>query len=71
MIRRYLNYRWPCALIMAFLAYSTLVFGEDLAAIQKHGVLRHLGIPDACFVTGGGDGLNNALTRLDSKSTGL
>jgi len=37
--------------------------GGDLEAVRQRGVLRHLGIPYANFVTGGGDGLDVELAR--------
>lgn len=36
----------------------------DLAALQQRGVLRHLGIPYANFITGGSDGLDVELMKL-------
>lgn len=41
---------------------------RDLADIKKDGVLRHLGIPYANFVTGSGDGMDVELMRLFAKS---
>jgi hypothetical protein len=32
--------------------------GGDLEAVRRRGVLHHLGVPHANFVTGGGDGLD-------------
>jgi ABC-type amino acid transport substrate-binding protein len=40
------------------------VWAGDLAALQKRGVLRHLGIPYANFITGSSDGLDVELMRL-------
>jgi len=45
--------------------------GGDLDAILKRGVLRHLGIPYANFVTGGGDGLDVELARGFAASLGV
>jgi ABC-type amino acid transport substrate-binding protein len=36
---------------------------DDLPAIRARGVLRHLGVPYASFVTGGGDGFDVELVR--------
>jgi ABC-type amino acid transport substrate-binding protein len=53
----------------------TVVFGSaaaaDLPEIRKAGVLRHLGIPYANFVTGDGDGMDVELIRGFAASLGL
>ncbi|MBW1993760.1 MAG: ABC transporter substrate-binding protein, partial [Deltaproteobacteria bacterium] len=38
--------------------------GADLQEVRKTGVLRHLGVPYANFVTGSGDGLDVELVTL-------
>ena len=43
----------------------------DLPEVKKSGVLRHLGIPYANFVTGDGDGMDVELMRLFAKSQGV
>ncbi len=45
--------------------------GGDLEAIRRRGVLRHLGIPYANFVTGGGDGLDVELMRRFAARLGV
>jgi ABC-type amino acid transport substrate-binding protein len=45
--------------------------GGDLEDIQRSGVLRHLGIPYAGFVTGSGDGLDVELSRLFAHRIGV
>jgi ABC-type amino acid transport substrate-binding protein len=45
--------------------------GGDLPEIQARGVLRHIGIPYAGFVTGGGDGLDVEIVRLFAKRLGV
>jgi ABC-type amino acid transport substrate-binding protein len=45
--------------------------GGDLDAIRARGVLRHLGIPYASFVTGGGDGLDVELVRRFAHKLGV
>ena len=45
--------------------------GGDLDAIRKRGVLRHLGIPYANFVTGGGDGFDVELMRQFAAKLGV
>jgi ABC-type amino acid transport substrate-binding protein len=46
-------------------------FAIDLPEIKKKGVLRHLGIPYANFVTGTGDGLDVELVRLFAQHLGV
>lgn len=46
-------------------------FGADLDDIKKTGVLRHLGIPYANFVTGGGDGMDVELMMLFAGNLGV
>lgn len=43
----------------------------DLDAVRRRGVLRHLGIPYASFVTGGGDGLDVELVKRFATSLGV
>ena len=50
------------AAMIAILAASAMA--GDLAEVKKSGVLRHLGIPYANFVTGAGDGLDVELMKL-------
>ena len=45
--------------------------GGDLEAIRRRGVLRHLGIPYANFVTGGGDGFDVELMRRFAARLGV
>ncbi len=45
--------------------------GGDLDAIRARGVLRHLGIRYASFVTGGGDGLDVELVRRFAQKLGV
>lgn len=44
---------------------------QDLDAILEDGVLRHLGIPYANFVTGGGDGLDVELIQRFADHLGV
>jgi len=48
-----------------------LAFSEDLPEIKKRGVLRHLGVPYANFVTGSGDGLDVEVVRLFAQHLGV
>ncbi len=44
---------------------------QDLADIQRSGVLRHLGIPYANFVTGSGDGMDVEIVKLFARHLGV
>lgn len=46
-------------------------FSRDLDEVKKDGLLRHLGIPYANFVTGSGDGMDVELIRLFAKHLGV
>lgn len=48
-------------LVLFFLPF--IIYAQDLQEIKKAGVLRHLGIPYANFVTGSGDGLDIELMQ--------
>jgi ABC-type amino acid transport substrate-binding protein len=54
-----------------FFALWANCHGADLDEIQKRGVLIHLGIPYANFVTGGGDGLDVELMQLFARHLGV
>ena len=45
--------------------------GDDLDAVRARGVLRHLGVRYASFVTGGGDGLDVELVRRFAQKLGV
>lgn len=49
--------------LLILLNLPAIVHGQDLPEIKKTGVLRHLGIPYANFVTGSGDGLSIELMQ--------
>lgn len=51
------------ALLLSLLLSSS-AFAADLKEIKEKGVLRHLGVPYANFVTGSGDGLDVDLMKL-------
>jgi len=55
---------------VALLAPARGVCG-DLEEIRRQGVLRHLGVPYANFVTGSGDGLDVELVQLFAKYLGV
>ncbi|MCG6967962.1 MAG: transporter substrate-binding domain-containing protein [Chromatiaceae bacterium] len=62
-----------CALILLVLTplCSQLAAARDLDEIRQDGVLRHLGIPYANFVTGAGDGLDVELMQGFARHLGL
>ena len=45
-------------------SFASQTWGSDIATVKKNGVLRHLGVPYANFVTGSGDGLDVELMQL-------
>ena len=69
-------YRWflRCVALLAtslaLTATGTAGMG-DLDQVKREGVLRHLGIPYANFVTGAGDGLDVELIRGFAQSLGV
>ena len=60
-----------CTVAVAVAVSVGIAFGSDLADVKKAGVLRHLGIPYANFVTGGGDGMDVELMMLFAKHIGV
>jgi ABC-type amino acid transport substrate-binding protein len=56
---------------IALLACSMATLGQDLAEIKERGTLRHLGVPYANFVTGGGDGLDVEIVKLFARHLGV
>jgi ABC-type amino acid transport substrate-binding protein len=48
-----------------------LAHAGDLDAIKKRGVLRHLGVPYANFVTGSGDGLDVEMVQRFARHLGV
>lgn len=58
-------------LLSVFLiAAASLASASDLPQVQERGVLRHLGIPYAHFVTGSGDGLDVEIVQGFAASLG-
>lgn len=47
------------------------VLAQDLGEIKEKGVLRHLGIPYAAFVSGNGDGLDVEIIQLFARHLGV
>lgn len=61
-------------LLFSFFASALIMehaVARDLADIKKDGVLRHLGVPYANFVTGDGQGLDVELMKLFAKDIGV
>ncbi|MCX5891885.1 MAG: transporter substrate-binding domain-containing protein [Deltaproteobacteria bacterium] len=58
-------------LVLLPLAACNSAWAGDLQDIKARGVLRHLGIPYANFVTGSGDGLDVELTKLFAQHLGV
>lgn len=68
-------------LTFPFIVFLTLIagmsimptpgFAQDLKEIKRLGVLRHLGIPYANFVTGSGDGMDVEIIRLFARHLGV
>ena len=48
-----------------------IAWGGDLAQVRNSGVLKHVGIPYANFVTGAGDGMDVELMQLFAKHLGV
>jgi len=59
------------AAVMAGVLFSTAALAADLDDVRRRGVLRHLGIPYANFVTGAGDGMEVELSRMFADHLGV
>ena len=59
------------ATLLVVLSLGGLAAADDLAQVKERGVLRHLGIPYANFVTGSGDGLEVELTQKFAEHLGV
>jgi len=53
--------------MVAITSVGSAYGGADLNEIKERGILRHLGVPYANFVTGSGDGLDVELVQLFAK----
>jgi ABC-type amino acid transport substrate-binding protein len=53
----------PAALLTLLMALPTAAAANSVEAVKERGVLRHLGIPYANFVTGAGDGMDVELMQ--------
>jgi len=68
-----MHHAWICVYIIVLFCSvgSGLVAGADLKEIKERGVLYHLGIPYANFVTGSGDGLDVEVVKLFAEHLGV
>lgn len=65
-------YRSAAAAALGMLILSvTAARAGDLTEIRKHGVVRHIGIPYANFVTGAGDGMDVEIMKLFARHLGV
>ena len=62
---------WICIPLVLFSLSITPALGDDLSEVQQRGVLRHLGVPYANFVTGSGDGMDVELMQRFAKYLGV
>ena len=62
---------WAGTFVMLAIIFVVSASGADLAEIKERGVLRHLGVPYANFVTGSGDGLDVELVTLFAQYLGV
>ena len=62
---------WLCVMAMLMIISAGFASGADLPVIKKRGVLRHIGVPYANFVTGSGDGLDVELVQLFTQNIGV
>jgi len=68
---------WPSRLVSASLGALMLIFAlttsarADLKEVQERGVLRHLGVVYANFITGSGDGLDVEVMKLFAGTLGV
>jgi ABC-type amino acid transport substrate-binding protein len=61
----------PLGALILLLALALQARANDLDEIKASGVLRHLGIPYANFVTGAGDGLDVEITKRFAQHLGV
>ncbi len=72
------SYRRRMTIVVVLLATMGLIgsahadpAGGDLDAVKERGVLRHLGVPYANFVTGAGDGMDVELMQMFAEALGV
>ncbi|MBU4233537.1 MAG: transporter substrate-binding domain-containing protein [Proteobacteria bacterium] len=69
--RCFLLTKWILIVGLAFIWWGNAALGADLPEVKEKGVLRHLGVPYANFVTGSGDGLDVDLVKLFAQHLGV
>jgi len=62
---------WAGVISILCIIAAAQVFGADVPEIKERGVLRHLGVPYANFVTGARDGMDVELVQLFAQSLGV
>lgn len=65
------NLLWSGIALLAAMAAPGLARAGDLDAVKAAGVLRHLGIPYANFITGAGDGFDVEIMQQFAASLGV
>ncbi|MDO9528314.1 MAG: transporter substrate-binding domain-containing protein [Syntrophales bacterium] len=60
-----------CMVVVLIIIPVTKASGVDVSDIKERGVLRHLGVPYANFVTGSGDGMDVELVQLFAQHLGV
>ena len=69
--RSHSSFRWRGLLAGLLFCCGLPVAAQDLAEVRQSGVLRHLGVPYARFVTGSGDGLDVEIVELFARHIGV
>ncbi len=59
------------AIVMLTIIFTGTSFGADLSKVKERGVLRHIGVPYANFVTGAGDGMDVEIIGLFAEYLGV
>ncbi len=62
---------WCCGWLILFLGVAPFTLAGDLEEVKQRGVLRHLGVPYANFVTGAGDGMDVELMKRFAEYLGV
>jgi ABC-type amino acid transport substrate-binding protein len=60
-----------CVFVVLLTFFTGVALGADLSEIKQSGVLRHLGVPYANFVTGSGDGIDVEMAKLFARHLGV
>jgi ABC-type amino acid transport substrate-binding protein len=65
------GFLWAFAFLSALSIALPAWAGGDLADVKERGVLRHLGVPYANFVSGAGDGMDVEMMQMFAKRLGV